>query len=1369
VTATKAIGTNHIARASAPVTITIDKAAQTLSLNTIAAKTYGDSDFTATTSATSALTVTLSASPSSVCTVSSHTIHIVSNGNCTITATQVGDANWLAATVASGSSDTRTFAIAAKTLTVSGSTTIGRAYNGSNSATSLLNFSASSLVGVVQGDSVSLDATNASGAFATEIVGANKAITVAGLALSGTHASRYSLTAPTHLSATVTALPITVLGITVPTRVYNGTNVATLATSAYSFTDIVSGDSVTLDDSNYVATFANANVSPTAKVVTVSALALSGSDAQNYVLTQPVLQGLITKATGTVQFATSRTTTYDGSAKALATSTTPSSLSLIHEYNGTGITAYGPSAIAPTNSGSYSLLSTINDINYQGAGTSPWTINKQVVNVLLTGNSFTFNGTARALSAATSPAGKNMVVTYSGTNGTSYNSTFAPVNAGTYTVTAVVDESNFAGSESVQLSIAQASQSALNFADSNTVEFSTTHQLVALGGSGSGAVSYSVVAGSCNVNASSGLLSPTGAGTCVVQATREASTNFTTITSSQRSISISKGTQTVAFTSIVPSNPVKDSTYTPTATSTSGLSVALTVTSGSGSVCSMNNGVVTFIASGICTITATQPGNANFFDATSVTQSIEVGKLNQTITFPQPNALRVGDPAVELGASTSSGLDVQYAVTNGTNVCLVSALGVVSALTSGTCTVTVSQSGDSIYGAASPVSRVLIVSANLPSAPHISSISAGDSTLTIGYVAPSSNGGSTILSYSVVARSATAPTITKSDCGTSPLSCTLLGLVNSSSYTVTVAANNIAGTGSASETADVLIPAPSLEAVRGVSGSRDATTMDVAWEDPATFGDGSFVRYEVAIRERNGVFDAPVTVQSVNGPRTSIGSFVPSTNWNTSDGVVRATTTQSRTVRFSNLNPAVTYETRIVTITTTRTAQTSTNTANALMLPLRVPSAPRALNIDVPDGRTAKISWAAPVADGGSVLTGYAISSNAGTCVHASALATSCVISSLTPGAPLSVSVTASNSIGASLAATASLTTPNTPGVPTISYVTATTSTATISWNPPSNTGSRPISAYAVIATSSTNPSDIARCSTVTTSCVLLGLTDNTNYKVKVRAFNSVGAGAYTSEFSVDTPKIVLNSSAWDTYRKGAPAIAVSQSLSQLPPAPAKVTAQSVTGKRTLVTAVRATKDAAIPVTYAIISVTMKSTNKLITRINVRVDPANPTTSVSVPYASSKVRVNVQFANDIGISAGGPAGVNIAEGNTFESTTIAGEPRILGTEVPGSIYFSRGSAILTKSLKTRLSSVAASAKARGGLVYVTGFATPGELRSAWMLDSLARARAEAVAKYLASLGVRQWITFHGAESTGSNWESERERKVVVATAGINQI
>ena len=895
---------------------------------------------------------------------------------------------------------------------------------------------------------------------------------------------------------------------------------------------------------------------------------------------------------------------------------------------------------------------------------------------------------------------------------------------------------------------------------------------MAVGGSGSGDLTYSVVSGPCTVNAATGTLTPTGAGSCVVQATRAASTNFFAASSATRTVTINKGAQSVAFTSFIPSNPVKDSTYSPTASATSGLTTSLSITSGSGVTCSLVNGTVTFLASGTCTITASQAGNSDYLAATSVTQTIEVGRVNQTISFAQPAAMRFGDSSVELGASASSGLSISYAITSGASVCNVSALGVLSVISTGSCVVEASQAGDSVYSAASSISRIVSVGANAPSQPHIASISSGDSTLTVGYIAPTSNGGSPIANYTVVVASSTAPTVVKSDCGTSPLSCTVMGLVNGASYTVTVAANNIAGTGPASESADVLIPEPTLEAVRSVSGTRDLTSMDVSWEDPASYGDGTFVRYEVAIRERNGVYDSPVTVQSVRSTRGTLGavtSFVPSSDWVGNEGVVRATTTQNRSVRFTNLNPAVTYETRIVTITTTRTQQASTNTASALVLPLRVPNSGRALTIDAPDGRTAKVSWSAPLNDGGSPLTRYVITTNNGTCVHASSLATSCVISQLTPGTNLSVSVVVENAVGQSIAATATMTTPTVPGVPTITYVTATTSTATISWSAPQISGGRPIFAYAVVGVSSANPSDIARCSTTGTTCQLVGLTENTNYKVKVRAFNSVGAGAYTSEFSVDTPKTPINTSEWDNYRKAAPAIATSQSLNQLPPSPARVTAKSTTATRTLVTAVRAPKDANIPVTFAIISVTLNSTNKLLTRIKVQVDPANPTTTVSVPFASRKVRVSVQFANDIGISAGGPVGVNLSEGNTFESTTVAGEPRILGTEVPGSVYFAKGSAVLSSSLKARLKIVAATTKARGGLVYVTGFATPGELRSAWMLDSLARARAEAVAKYLATLGVRQWITFHGAETTGSSWERERERKVVVATAGINQV
>lgn len=233
--------------------------------------------------------------------------------------------------------------------------------------------------------------------------------------------------------------------------------------------------------------------------------------------------------------------------------------------------------------------------------------------------------------------------------------------------------------------------------------------------------------------------------------------------------------------------------------------------------------------------------------------------------------------------------------------------------------------------------------------------------------------------------------------------------------------------------------------------------------------------------------------------------------------------------------------------------------------------------------------------------------------------------------------------------------------------------------------------------------------------------------------------------------------------------MAYSAALS-LPPAPARVTTQSLSGgRRTQVTAVRAAKDANIPVTYALISIRTR-TNKLLARIKVVVDPANPTTSVSVPYASKNVLVSVQFANEIGISSGGPVGINIAEGNTFEWTTVSNETHIKGTEIKGDLFFARGKSTLTYAMQKSLKKMAATVKARGGLVYVSGFAQKGELKSAWMLEPLARARAEAVSKYLAKIGVRQWITFHGtANGAMKGWEPVTGRQVVITTVMPNEI
>jgi hypothetical protein len=65
---------------------------QTITLDALADKTYGDDDFTVSAAASSGLPVSLTAAGK--CTVSGSTVHLTGAGSCTITASQAGDANY---------------------------------------------------------------------------------------------------------------------------------------------------------------------------------------------------------------------------------------------------------------------------------------------------------------------------------------------------------------------------------------------------------------------------------------------------------------------------------------------------------------------------------------------------------------------------------------------------------------------------------------------------------------------------------------------------------------------------------------------------------------------------------------------------------------------------------------------------------------------------------------------------------------------------------------------------------------------------------------------------------------------------------------------------------------------------------------------------------------------------------------------------------------------------------------------------------------------------------------------------------------------------------------------------------------------------
>ncbi len=107
---------NYNSNTSSTLTINVGAAAQTISFGALSDKSYGDANFTVSATASSGLTVAFASTTTSVCTVSTTTVHIVKAGDCTIKASQAGNASYGAAADVN-----QTFTISKVTLHVTAS------------------------------------------------------------------------------------------------------------------------------------------------------------------------------------------------------------------------------------------------------------------------------------------------------------------------------------------------------------------------------------------------------------------------------------------------------------------------------------------------------------------------------------------------------------------------------------------------------------------------------------------------------------------------------------------------------------------------------------------------------------------------------------------------------------------------------------------------------------------------------------------------------------------------------------------------------------------------------------------------------------------------------------------------------------------------------------------------------------------------------------------------------------------------------------------------------------------------------------------------------------------------------------------------
>jgi hypothetical protein len=166
--------------------------------------------------------------------------------------------------------------------------------------------------------------------------------------------------------------------------------------------------------------------------------------------------------------------------------------------------------------------------------------------------------------------------------------------------------------------------------------------------------------------------------------------------------------QTITFAQPA-SEMMASSSVSLVATASSGLAVSFASTTAS--VCTVIGSTANLLASGTCSITATQTGNAAYGPATPVVQSFSVELNPQAIAFPALSTQGLGGIPISVPVSASSGLAVSLA-SGTTAVCAASGLAV-ALLNVGVCTLTASQNGNAIYSAATSETQSFLVTSNL--------------------------------------------------------------------------------------------------------------------------------------------------------------------------------------------------------------------------------------------------------------------------------------------------------------------------------------------------------------------------------------------------------------------------------------------------------------------------------------------------------------------------------------------------------------------------------------------------------------------------------------------------------------------------------
>ncbi|MEK6283944.1 MAG: MBG domain-containing protein, partial [Acidobacteriota bacterium] len=194
-----------------------------------------------------------------------------------------------------------------------------------------------------------------------------------------------------------------------------------------------------------------------------------------------------------------------------------------------------------------------------------------------------------------------------------------------------------------------------------------------------------------------------GVGTVTIRAMQLGNSNYDPAPPVDQSFTVGKANQTITF-DVLANKTFGEPTFNVSATSSSGLPISFIIMSGPATI---SGNAISITGVGVVTVRASQAGDGNFNEATTVDRAFSVVKANQTITFNALAGMIFGDAPFNVNATSTSGLPVSLSIISGPATVSGNTLTISGA---GTVIVRASQAGNENYNSALPVEQSFGVS-----------------------------------------------------------------------------------------------------------------------------------------------------------------------------------------------------------------------------------------------------------------------------------------------------------------------------------------------------------------------------------------------------------------------------------------------------------------------------------------------------------------------------------------------------------------------------------------------------------------------------------------------------------------------------------